>query len=69
MNGYTGGQHGVRPEYSWESEVITVCQDTADSIDNGDRIEAIVIYFSKAFDLATHDRLLRKNASRKWIRG
>ena len=26
------GQHGFRPEYSCESQVTTVCQDTADSL-------------------------------------
>ena len=31
-----------------------------DSMDNGDRIDAIVIDFSKAFDLVLHDRLLMK---------
>ena len=41
---------------------ITVCQDIADSMDNGDRIDAIVIDFSKAFDLVPHDRLLMKIA-------
>jgi hypothetical protein len=53
-------QHGFRPGYSCESQVITVCQDIADSMDNGDRIDAIVIDFSKAFDLVPHDRLLMK---------
>jgi len=33
-----------------------------DSIDNGDRTEAIVIDFSKAFDLVPHDGLLMKIA-------
>jgi hypothetical protein len=37
------GQHGFRPGYSCESQVITVCQDIADSMGNGDRIDAIVI--------------------------
>jgi hypothetical protein len=56
------GQHGFRPGYSCESQVITVCQDIADSMDNGDRIDAIVIDFSKAFDLVPHDRLPMKIA-------
>jgi hypothetical protein len=54
------GQHGFRPGYSCESQVNTVCQDIADSMDNGDRIDTIVIDFSKAFDLVPHDRLLTK---------
>ena len=28
------GQHGFRPGYSCKSQVITVCQDIADSLDN-----------------------------------
>jgi len=54
------GQHGFRPRYSCESQVIAVYQDIADSVDNGDMIEAIVFDFSKAFDLVPHDRLLMK---------
>jgi hypothetical protein len=57
------GQHGFRPGYSCESQVITVCQDIADSLDNGDRLDAIVIDFSKASDLIPHDRLLAKIAA------
>ena len=41
-------------------EVITVCQDVADSLDEGVVIDAIIIDFSKAFDLVPHDRLLTK---------
>jgi len=40
------GQHGFRPGYSCESQVIAVCQDIADSLDNGYRIDAIIIDFS-----------------------
>jgi len=54
------GQHGFGPGYSCESQVITVCQDITDSMDNGDRIDAIIIDFSKAFDLVQSDRLLMK---------
>ena len=57
------GQHGFRPGYSCESQVIKLCQDIADSLDNGDRIDAIVVDFSKAFDLVPHGRLLTKIAN------
>jgi len=52
------GKHGFRLGYSCESQVITVCQDIADSLDNGDKIGAIIVDFSKAFDLVPHGRLL-----------
>jgi hypothetical protein len=61
-DGLFEGQHGFRPGYSCESQVITVCQDIADSLDDGDRIDAIIIDFSKAFDLVPHSRLLTKIA-------
>jgi hypothetical protein len=54
------GQNGFKPGYSCESQVITVCQDIVDSMDNGYRIDVIVINFSKALDLVPHDRLLMK---------
>jgi hypothetical protein len=44
------GQHGLQPGYSWESPVITVCQDIADSLDNGVRADAIIMDLSMAFD-------------------
>ena len=56
-------QHGFRPGYSCESQVITVCQNTADSLDEGVGIDAIIIDFSKAFNLVPHDRLLMKLAA------
>ena len=57
------GQHGFGPGYSCEKQVVTVCQDIADSLDDGVRTDAIVIDFSKAFDLVPHDRLLTKIAA------
>jgi hypothetical protein len=56
------GQHGFRPGYSSESQVVTVCQDIADALDEGVRTDAIVMNLSKAFDLVPHDRLLMKIA-------
>ena len=38
------GQHGFRPGDSCESQVIAVCQDIADSVDNRDKIDAIIIF-------------------------
>ena len=46
-----------------ESQVIVVCQDVADCLDNGDRIDAVIIDFSKAFDIVPHGRLLTKIAN------
>jgi hypothetical protein len=40
-----------------------VCQDIANSLDEGFGIDAIVIDFSKAFNLVTHDWLLTKLAA------
>jgi len=54
------GQHGFRLGYSCESQVIAVCQDIVDSLDEGVGIDAIIIDFSKAFDLVPNDRLLTK---------
>jgi len=53
------GQHGLKPGYSCESQIITVCQDISEVT----RLEAIIIDFSKAFDLVPHDRLLKKIAA------
>jgi hypothetical protein len=56
-------QHGFWPRFSGESQVLMVCQDTGDSLDNGVRTDAIITDFSKAFDLVPHDLLLRKIAA------
>jgi hypothetical protein len=57
------GQHGFRPGYSCEGQIITVCQDIADSLDEAVRLDAIIIDFSKVFDLIPHNRLLNKIAA------
>jgi hypothetical protein len=41
-DGLYEGQHGFRPGYSCESQVIMVCQDIAGALDNGDMIDAII---------------------------
>jgi len=62
MGGYEG-QHGFRTEYSCESQVVDVCQDIANSLDEGARTDGIKTDFSKAIDLVPHDRLLMKIAA------
>ena len=63
------GQHGFRPGYSCESQITTVCQDISDSTNEATRLDAIIIDFSKAFDLVPHDRQLKKMQPRVWIQG
>jgi len=53
-------QHGLRPGHSYESQVIMVCQDIAESLDEGVGIDVIMIDFSETFDLVPHARLLKK---------
>jgi hypothetical protein len=36
------GQHGFRPGYSCESQIITVCQGISDSLDEATRLDAII---------------------------
>ena len=46
-----GEQHVFSLGYSCESHIITVCQDISDSLDEAARLDAIIIDFSKDFDL------------------
>lgn len=69
------GQHGFRKGFSCESQVVSVSQDIADSLDKGTTVHAIIIDFTKAFDLVPHDKLIQKisrlNIDRRvalWIR-
>ena len=57
------GQHGFRRGYSCERQIITVCQDLSDTLVEAARLDAIIIYFSNAFDLVPHDQLLKKIAA------
>jgi hypothetical protein len=57
------GQHGFRPGHSCKSQVVTVCQDIADSLDKGVGAHVIITDFSKAFDLLPCNRLVTKMAT------
>jgi len=56
-------QHAFRPGYLCESQRATVCQDRADYLDERARIDAVIIDYSKAFDLVPYDRLLMNIAA------
>ena len=56
-------KHGFRQGYCCECQVTTVCQDIADSLEEGIGIDAIILEFPKAFDLVYHDRLFTKLAA------
>jgi hypothetical protein len=63
------GQRGFRPGYSCESQVIMVCQDTADSVDNGGKLDAIVIDLRRLSIWFPMIGSLRKLRPREWTRG
>jgi len=48
------------------STVVTFCQDIADSLDKGVRSDAIIIDYSKAFDLVPHAGCIRKLWPPEW---
>jgi hypothetical protein len=60
------GQHGFRPGYSCESQLVTVCLDIADNLDEGARTDAMIIDFSKAYDFVPHDSYLQKQQKPEW---
>jgi hypothetical protein len=57
------GQHWFRPGYSCESQVITVCQDTADHLYQSVVIDVIINNHSKVFHLVPRYQLRMKLAA------
>ncbi len=67
-------QHGFRPKFSCETQLISTVEDIAHSVDKGSQVDALVLDFSKAFDKVPHQRLLSKlnfygirNTTASWI--
>jgi len=54
------GQHSFGQRHLCEFQAITVCQDIADPLDEGVCTDAIIMDYSKVFNLVHHDRLLTK---------
>ena len=53
-------QHGFRSKRSCETQLISFCTETYDSLDNGQQTDIIVMDFSKAFDKVDHHKLIYK---------
>jgi hypothetical protein len=56
----TNAQHGFRKARSCETQLLVTVHDIANSLADGDQVDAILLDFSKAFDKVPHQRLLHK---------
>jgi len=59
------GHYGFRPVYSCVSQIVTVSQGIADSLNEGVRTVTTLIDFSKISDLVPHDNLLTNIAANR----
>ena len=53
-------QHGFRQFCSCETKLINTIEDLARGIDKHQQLDLLILYFTKAFDLLGHQRLIRK---------
>ena len=53
-------QHGFRSNHSTVTNLLEIMNDITLALDNKDNIDLICIDFSKAFDSASHKKLLLK---------
>ncbi len=53
-------QHGFRKARSCESQLISTVQDLANSLNNRQQIDTVLLDFSKVFDKVPHKCLLHK---------
>jgi hypothetical protein len=53
-------QHGFRARRSCKTQMLTIIHELAAGIDGGKQFDLAMLDFSKAFDRAPHQRLLRK---------
>ena len=51
-------QHGFRKRRSCESQLVTTIQHLAKGLDDKQQLDAVLLDFSKAFDKASHKRLI-----------
>ena len=53
-------QHGFRPKYSCQSQLVMLTEEILKVMDQQKQIDLILLDFSKAFDSVPHKRLLQK---------
>ena len=53
-------QHGFRASRSCETQLVTLVNELASSLDKDIQTDMIILDFSKAFDRVPHQRLLKK---------
>ena len=53
-------QHGFHARRSCETQLVTLLQDLASTLDKGVQTDMVILDFSKAFDCVPHGHLLRK---------
>ena len=56
----TDARHGFRKRRFWEKQLFTTINNWAKCLNNNEQIDAVLLYFSKAFDKAAHSSLLQK---------
>ena len=53
-------QHGFRPGFSCQTQLISLIEDISHDLDNQLQTDLIMLDFSKAFDTVAHKRLMAK---------
>ena len=53
-------QHGFRKKLSCESQLLVTTHDLLKRLDKREEVDVAILYFSKAFDVVPHARLIRK---------
>ena len=53
-------QHGFRAKLSCETQLVELEADISKELDNGKKVYACLLDFSKAFDKVSHAKLLAK---------
>ena len=53
-------QHGFRSGHSCTTQLLTIIEELANSIDSHEQVDVLFLDFAKTFDTVPHQRLLKK---------